>query len=78
MNEAGFILIWLVAIAVWVYGLVDAARRPDSEYQAVGSSKVLWIVLIVVLGVIGSLIYLLAIRPKMTRSAPPTPTTPTT
>lgn len=75
MNEAGLgiglIVIWLVLMAVWLWGLIDAARRPDAEFTAAGQSKVLWIVLCVVLGTIGSAIYLLAIRPKLTRTATP-------
>ena len=72
MNDAGggglgivLILFWLVTLVVWLWGLIDAARRPDSAYQAAGQNKVLWIVLCVVLGALGSLIYLLAIRPKV-------------
>lgn len=74
MNEAGIgivmILVWIVLFGVWLWGLIDAARRPDQAFQAAGSSKVLWIVLIVLLGTLGSLIYLLAIRPKFARTSP--------
>jgi uncharacterized membrane protein len=59
------VLIYLVMLVVWLWGLIDAARRPDTAYQAAGQNKVLWIVLCVVLGALGSLIYLLAIRPKV-------------
>jgi hypothetical protein len=37
-------------------------NQPEQAYQAAGQNKVLWIVLTVVLGFIGSAIYLLAIR----------------
>ena len=60
-----FLLIALGSAAIWVWGLIDAATRPDWHFQRTGSSKTLWIVLIVVLGVVGSAIYLLAVRPKL-------------
>ena len=63
------ILVWLVlglaSAGVWLWGLIDAARRPDWAFMATGSNKTLWIVLIAVLGAIPAIIYLLAIRPKV-------------
>ena len=50
---------------VWLWALIDAARRPDWAYAASYSSKTMWIVLIAVLGFIPAIIYLLAIRPKV-------------
>jgi hypothetical protein len=71
-----FPLIALASFAIWIWGLVDAAARPDWVYQRTGSSKVLWVILIVVLGIIGSAIYLLAIRPKLLTASGPSTTTP--
>ena len=70
-STLGFLLfaIWVVvglgSVAVWIWGLVDAAQRPDWAYTASGSNKVMWIVLIAVLGAIPAIIYLAAIRPKV-------------
>lgn len=69
-----FPVIGLSLFATWIWGLIDAATRPDWLYQRTGSSKVLWIVLIVVLGIIGSAIYLLAIRPKLVAAQGPSRT----
>jgi len=49
--------------AVYIWALVDAAKRPDWAFDQAGSNKVLWIVLVAVLGPLLGLIYLLAIRP---------------
>jgi hypothetical protein len=61
-----FILFWVALfvanIAVWLWGLIDAARRPDWAFNAAGSNKIMWVVLIAVLGAIPSIIYLAAIR----------------
>jgi zinc ribbon protein len=63
------IVIWVglgvASFGVWLWGLIDAARRPDWAYTASASSKTLWIVLIAVLGAIPAIIYLVAIRPRV-------------
>ena len=65
---AFFVVVFLLGIGslgVWLWGLIDAAQRPDWAYAATGSSKTVWIVLIAVLGAIPAGIYLLAIRPNV-------------
>ena len=59
------ILIGVGSMALWVWGIIDAATRPDWVFERARSSKVLWIVLIAVLGVIAAIIYLLAVRPRL-------------
>lgn len=88
MN-AGFFSLWLAFVAailllsvaslgLGIWTIVDAARRPDYQYQVSGQSKVLWIVLpaagfascqLVTLVAAG--IYLLNIRKKLDAVAPP-------
>ncbi len=75
----GAILLFSVAsLGLGIWTIVDAARRPDYQYQVSGQSKVLWIVLpvagfascpLVTLVVAG--IYLLNIRKKLDAVAPP-------
>lgn len=69
------LLIFLVAVvplALTIWGIVDAASRPDWAWQRSGQNKVLWVVLQVVglfvcLGWILSIVYLAAIRPQVSR-----------
>jgi hypothetical protein len=65
----GLFVLWFVVaaggFAVWLWGLIDAARRPDWAYRWSGSDKTLWVVLIAVLGFIPAIIYLVGIRPKV-------------
>jgi hypothetical protein len=66
------LLILLVPLALTIWGIVDAASRPEWAWQRSGQSKVLWIVLQVVgmfvcLGWILSIVYLAAIRPQVMR-----------
>ena len=67
-----FILIGLVFLAVPIWGIVDAAQRPDSQWQAAGQNKTTWIVLMAagalfcgIVGFVLALVYLLSIRPKL-------------
>lgn len=68
--------------AIWIFAVIDAARRPDWVWNACGKSKVLWVVLIAALGgAIGGIIgfvYLVSQRPKLREVAattePPPPT----
>ena len=69
-----------IAIGIPVWAIVDAARRPASSFQQIGSDKTRWIVLIAVLsvffnlgGVVASIVYLASARPRLQRagSGPP-------
>lgn len=62
-------LLWLTLTGAWVAALVDALRRPDAEWKAARQSKVLFVVLIVVLGWLGALLYAVIPRPQLKRGA---------
>ncbi|HEX6876997.1 MAG TPA: hypothetical protein VF165_15160 [Nocardioidaceae bacterium] len=77
----GFVLA-IAFLAVWAWGIIDAASRPQQQWAAAGQSKALWLGLIVGLGAVlgcgtlgwvGSLLYALIARPALKRaqSAPP-------
>ena len=73
MFYPGFALFGLAGLALTVWAIVDVVSRPDWAFQAAGSSKVLWIVLelvglLICGGLVFSLIYLLAIRPRVNRA----------
>jgi hypothetical protein len=61
----------LLAIPLWA--LVDALSRPGGAFRAAGSSKGMWIALILVfwlltggvLGLVMAVVYLAAIRPRV-------------
>lgn len=64
---AVFALVVLASTVFWGWTLLDAARRPRSQWEAAGQEKTLWVVAIVVLGVTGSVAYLLVPRPRLVR-----------
>jgi predicted membrane channel-forming protein YqfA (hemolysin III family) len=63
------VLFFVVVVPVW--GIVDAAVRPDSEWQRAEQSKIVWVLVQVFLWTIGAVVYFIAIRPKLRRSANP-------
>lgn len=71
--ELLIILISFAPLALVIWGVVDAASRPDRAWEQSGQNRVLWIVLMVAglfvcyLGAIAALVYLLAIRPQVAR-----------
>jgi hypothetical protein len=66
------LLIALVTLVVPIWALVDSISRPTGAFTAAGSSKGMWIALIVlfwlftgVIGVVLSIVYLASIRPRV-------------
>ncbi len=67
-----FLILILVTLVLPIWAVVEAASRPYGAFTAAGSSKVLWIVLIIVfwlltwiVGIVLSVVYLAAIRPRV-------------
>jgi hypothetical protein len=65
-------IIGLVGFVIPIWAIVDAASRPSGAFSAAGSSKAMWISLIVVfwlitgiVGLILSVVYLASIRPRV-------------
>ncbi|MCP4226106.1 MAG: hypothetical protein GY773_22445, partial [Actinomycetia bacterium] len=54
-----FLLFGVVALgglAFWVWSLVDAIQRPDAEWEQAGQNKLIWILVLIFVGFIGSII----------------------
>ena len=61
----GFGIIALAGFALWIWSLVDAIQRPDPEWEEAGQNKLVWILVLIFVGFIGSIIYLLVARPQL-------------
>jgi len=60
-------LVGLVTFVVWIVALVDALRINEREWNRAGQSKLLWVLLIALLGVIGAILYFAMARPSLRR-----------
>ena len=66
------LVIALVTLVIPIWALIDSISRPSGAFAAAGSSKGMWIALIVlfwlltgIVGVILSIVYLASIRPRV-------------
>ena len=63
-----FVLFLLVSLAFfvwWLVMLIEALRIPAARWNAAGQSQLLYVLLMVFLGVIGTLDYVLVPRPQL-------------
>ena len=77
LGSAGALISALVigSLVISIWGILDAANRPDYAWTAAGQNKVLWIALqavglvfTVLGGLVMGIVYLAAIRPKVQAS----------
>lgn len=64
------VLLLVLAISVgmfawWLVMLIEALRVPAVRWNAAGQSQLLYVLLMVFLGVIGTLVYVLVPRPQL-------------
>ncbi|NNL68475.1 MAG: hypothetical protein HKO70_00760, partial [Acidimicrobiia bacterium] len=50
---------------LWIWSIIDAVQRPDAQWERAGQTKLVWILILIFLGFLGSLIYLFAARPQL-------------
>ena len=71
-----FIALWIAAFVFWIVIIVEVARIPDMQFRAVGSEKLVWLLIVILGGIIGSLVWVFAKRGEVLRHAgviPPPP-----
>jgi hypothetical protein len=61
--------LWLAGIVYWIVALVEVARIPDHQYRAAGTEKVVWVLIVALVGVIGALIWLFSTRNRVLAAA---------
>jgi hypothetical protein len=66
-----FFVLMLAVFVWWLLMLVDALKMSDSTWAVAGESKLLYVLLMVFLGVIGTILYVAIARPKLRAQASP-------
>lgn len=63
-------LAWLLLLFVpWTVALRDTIKRSEAEFRAVGSSKTMWLLLLISLSLFAAPVYLITVRPRLKRMA---------
>ena len=65
------LVVLVVPLVLWVMSRVSVLRYSDAQWAATGRSRVAYILLIIFLGLLGSLLYALIARPKLKATALP-------
>lgn len=79
--EAGILILFVLGLGVgflalsvwWLVLLIEAVKIPDAQWDAARQNKILQVLLMVLLGVIGTIIYQFTARPELKRVGPPPP-----
>jgi hypothetical protein len=66
---AFFGLFAVAGFAIWIWALVDALRRPTSDWEGARQNQIVWVLVIVLTNLIGAVIYLLVARPQLDRAS---------
>lgn len=53
--------------AVWLWSLIDAVRTDDQTWSAAGQNKLVWVVVIILLSLLGTILYVAIPRPALKR-----------
>jgi uncharacterized protein HemY len=67
----GFIVILAAAFLLfvfWIWSLIEVLRTPERTWRADDRRQVSWILVIVLLGWLGSLLYVVIARPSLKRA----------
>jgi hypothetical protein len=71
-----FFAIWVAAFVYWIVAIVEVARIPDWQFRAVGSEKIVWLLVTILAGIIGALVWRFAKRSEVLGAVGRVPTPP--
>ena len=57
-----FIGLWVAAFVYWIVAIVEVAKIPDAQFRATGSEKIVWLLIVILGGIIGALVWRFAKR----------------
>lgn len=60
-----FAVVGLALFVWWLVMLIDAVRTPTATWKAAGQEQLVHILLMVFLGVIGTIVYVVVARPRL-------------
>lgn len=66
---AALALVGVALFVWWLLVLIEALKTPSAQWSAAGQNQVIYVVLMVLLGIIGTILYIAVARPAL-RTAP--------
>jgi hypothetical protein len=63
-----FFAAMIAGLVFWIMKIVEVAQIPDAQYRAAGTDKTVWVLVVVLLGWIGALIWQFAKRDEVLRA----------
>ena len=60
-----FAVVGLALFIWWVVVLIEALRVPSATWSAAGQSQILYVLLMVLVGLIGTIVYIAVARPAL-------------
>lgn len=64
-------LVILAGLALFVFALVDLARRPAGAWESSGHNQLVWALIVIFVAFVGPLLYLLIARPALETATQP-------
>lgn len=65
IGALAVVIIGLLLFVWWLIVLIEAIRVPADRWQASGQSQLVYVLLMVFLGILGTLLYVVIARPKL-------------
>ena len=62
-------LFLIVPFGLLVWALVDLAPRPTWEWQASQQNQIVWVLVVLLVGCVGPILYLVVARPRLEAAA---------
>jgi len=60
-----FIALWVLALVFWIKSLVEVVKYPEAVWQWARVDKTTWLLIVILLGWIGALVYWFSQRQKL-------------
>ena len=58
-------------VVLWVWMLIEALKTPAATWEAAGQNQLIYILLMIILGIIGTVAYYFVARPALRATARP-------
>jgi hypothetical protein len=71
-----FFALWAAALVYWIVALVEVVRIPEPQFRTAGTDKTMWILIVVLAGIVGALVWYFAKRDEVRAAAGRIPAPP--